>query len=228
MKQRLIEGLKTLAVAFGAWLVISTFLVQGYRIPSESMEGTLLPGDWLFVTKALYGAEVPVIDRHMPAIREPRRGDIVVFHSVEEDLTVVKRVMGLPGDTLSMRDGVVTRNGEGISEPYVTPPPALRSESPEVRERMRRWQAAHFAGPVPSDYHPDLYQWGPVVVPAESLFVMGDNRDESYDGRYWGFLPRRNVRGAPLIIYYSYDPASWRPLPFLSAIRWGRLGKRPR
>ena len=164
----------------------------------------------------------------MPAIREPRRGDLVVFHSVEEDLAVVKRVMGLPGDTLSMRDGVVIRNGVRLSEPYITPPPALRSESPEVRARMRSWQLPHFAGSAPAGYDPDLYQWGPIVVPPESLFVMGDNRDQSYDGRYWGFLPRRNVRGAPLVIYYSYDPASWRPLPFLSAIRWGRLGTWPR
>jgi len=228
VKQRLLEGIKTVAVALGVWLVISTFLVQGYRIPSESMEGTLLPGDWLFVTKALYGADVPLIDRRMPAIREPRRGDLVVFHSVEEDLAVVKRVMGLPGDTLSMRDGVVIRNGVRLSEPYITPPPALRSESPEVRARMRSWQLPHFAGSAPAGYDPDLYQWGPIVVPPESLFVMGDNRDQSYDGRYWGFLPRRNVRGAPLVIYYSYDPASWRPLPFLSAIRWGRLGTWPR
>jgi signal peptidase I len=228
VKQRLVEGLKTIAVAFGIWLVVSTFLVQGYRIPSPSMEGTLLPGDWLFVTKALYGAEVPLIHRHMPAIREPRRGDLVIFHSVEEDLTVVKRVMGLAGDTLSMQDGVVIRNGVRLAEPYVTPPPALRSESPEVRTRMRTWQLAHFAGSAPADYQPDLYRWGPVVVPPDSLFVMGDNRDQSYDGRYWGFLPRRNIRGAPLIIYYSYDPDSWRPLPFLSAIRWGRFGTRPR
>lgn len=228
MKQRLVDGLKTIAVAFGIWLVVSTFLVQGYRIPSESMEGTLLPGDWLFVTKALYGAEVPLINRHMPAIREPRRGDLVIFHSVEEDLTVVKRVMGLAGDTLSMQNGMVIRNGTRLAEAYVTPPPALRSESPEVRARMRRWQLAHFAGSAPADYNPDLYQWGPVVVPPDSLFVMGDNRDQSYDGRYWGFLPRRNVRGAPLLIYYSYDPDSWRPLPFLSAIRWGRIGSWPR
>jgi signal peptidase I len=227
VKRRLLEWLKTVAGAFAVWLVISTFLVQGYRIPSESMEGTLLPGDWLFVTKALYGAEVPLLDRHLPAIRQPRRGDVVVFHSVEEALTVVKRVIGLAGDTLSMRDGQVFRNGAALAEPYVLPPPAIRSESAEVRARMRRWQVAHFAGTVPADYQPDLYRWGPIVVPPDSLFVMGDNRDQSYDGRYWGFLPRRNVRGAPLIIYYSYDPDSWRPLPFLSAIRWGRLGTRP-
>jgi signal peptidase I len=227
VKQRLLEWLKAVAGAFTVWLLISSFLVQGYRIPSPSMEGTLLPGDWLFVTKALYGADVPLLDRRLPALREPRHGDIVVFHSVEEELTVVKRVIGLPGDTLSMRDGQVIRNGASLAEPYVTAPAALRSESPEVRARMRHWQLPHLAGTAPAEYQPDLYQWGPIVVPSDSLFVMGDNRDLSYDGRYWGFLPRRNIRGAPLIIYYSYDPASWRPLPFISAIRWGRLGTRP-
>lgn len=227
MKSRLLEWLKTAAFAFGVWLLISTFLVQGYRIPSESMEGTLLPGDWLFVTKALYGAEVPLLDRRMPAVRQPRQGDIVVFHSVEEDLMVVKRVIGVAGDTLSMQDGRVIRNGLPLAEPYVLAPPALRTESPEVRARMRRWQLPHYAGTTPADYQPDLYRWGPIVVPPESLFVMGDNRDQSYDGRYWGFLPRRSIRGAPLLIYYSYDPATWRPLPFISAIRWGRLGARP-
>ncbi len=227
MKSKLLELLKTVAVAFAVWLVISTFLVQGYRIPSQSMESTLLPGDWLFVTKSLYGAEVPLLHARLPGFREPRRGDVVVFHSVEEDLTIVKRVIGLAGDTLSMRDGTVIRNGQPLVEPYVTPPPALRSEAPEVRDRMRRWQLPHYVGATPADYHPDLYQWGPIVVPPDSLFAMGDNRDQSYDGRYWGFLPRHNIRGAPLIIYYSYDPSSWRPLPFLSAIRWSRIGVRP-
>lgn len=229
MNPKLVELVKTVAIAFAVWLVISTFLVQGYRIPSPSMVGTLLPGDWLFVTKALYGAEVPLINKRLPGFREPRRGDVVVFHSVdgEGDLTVVKRVIGVSGDTLAMKDGSVIRNGQPVSEPYVTPPPALRSESPDVRDRMRRWQLIHYVGTAPADYHPDLYQWGPIVVPHDSLFVMGDNRDNSYDGRYWGFLPRNNIRGAPLIIYYSYDPDNWRPLPFFSAIRWGRIGTRP-
>ena len=227
MKHRLLEWVRTIAGALVIWLVLSTFLVQGFRIPSESMEGTLLPGDWLFVNKALYGAEVPLIHRHMPAVREPRHGDLVVFHSVEEELMVVKRVIGLPGDTLAMKAGQVFRDGRALEEPYVTPPPAIRSESPAVRARMRAWQLPRLVGVDAAGYDPDLYEWGPIVIPPESLFVMGDNRDQSYDGRYWGFLPRRNLRGSPIVIYYSYAPDSWRPLPFLSAVRWNRIGTRP-
>jgi len=227
VKHRLLEWVRTIAGALVIWLVLSTFLVQGFRIPSESMEGTLLPGDWLFVNKALYGAEVPLIHRHMPAVREPRHGDLVVFHSVEEELMVVKRVIGLPGDTLAMKAGQVFRDGRALEEPYVTPPPAIRSESPAVRARMRAWQLPRLVGVDAAGYDPDLYEWGPIVIPPESLFVMGDNRDQSYDGRYWGFLPRRNLRGSPIVIYYSYAPDSWRPLPFLSAVRWNRIGTRP-
>lgn len=227
MRHRLVEWIRTVAGALVIWLVISTFLVQGFRIPSPSMENTLLPGDWLFVNKALYGAEVPLIHRHMPAVREPHHGDLVVFHSVEEELMVVKRVIGLPGDTLAMKAGRLFRDGVALEEPYVVPPPAIRSESPEVRARMRAWQRSHLASIDTAGYAADLYDWGPIVVPRDSLFVMGDNRDQSYDGRYWGFLPRRNLRGSPLVIYYSYDPDSWRPLPFLSATRWSRIGTRP-
>jgi signal peptidase I len=88
---------------------------------------------------------------------------------------------------------------------------------------MRRWQVSHLVGRDPATYQPDLHDWGPIVVPPDSFFMMGDNRDSSYDGRYWGFLPRLNVRGRPLIVYFSYDKNSYKPLPFLSAIRWGRL-----
>ena len=81
---------------------------------------------------------------------------------------------------------------------------------------MRSWQEAYYVGPDRERYQPDLHDWGPLVVPAGSYFMMGDNRDCSYDGRYWGFLPRQNVRGQPMFIYYSYDPSSWRALPFIT------------
>jgi signal peptidase I len=96
------------------------------------------------------------------------------------------------------------------------------------RERMRRWQTPHLVSGVrPETYHPDLNNWGPIVVPADSFFMMGDNRDGSYDGRYWGFLPRANVRGRPLIVYYSYDGNTYKPLPFVTNIRWGRIFTTP-
>jgi signal peptidase I len=93
---------------------------------------------------------------------------------------------------------------------------------------MREWQLPHLVNRDPATYQPDLQDWGPVVVPRDSFFMMGDNRDSSYDGRYWGFLPRQNVRGRPLVVYFSYDPSSWRALPFLTAVRWSRLFTSPK
>jgi len=222
-----LEWIKSIAVALVVWQVLRIFLIEAFRIPSGSMQNTLLVGDFLFVNKFLYGAEVPFIGKRLPAVREPERGDIIVFDSVEEDLKVVKRLIGVAGDTLEMRAGVVFRNGVSIAEPYAVNNDPERSEDPSMRMRMREWQVQHYAGQVPDDYQPDLHHWGPVVVPAESLFVMGDNRDGSYDGRYWGFLPRINVRGRPLLVYFSYDQESWKSFPFLTEVRWKRLFHRP-
>lgn len=219
---------KSIAIAVVIWLFLKIFLVEAFRIPSPSMENTLLPGDFLFVNKAIYGAVVPFTSWRLPAFREPARGDVVVFDSVEEEgMDIVKRVIGVAGDTLEMREGQVYRNGELQAEPFVVHTDITKSESPRVRAQMRAWQVSHLVGVDPATYQPDLQDWGPIVVPADSFFVMGDNRDESYDGRYWGFLPRRNIRGTPIVIYYSYNPDSWRSLKFLTAIRWDRLLHHP-
>ena len=219
---------KSILVALLVWFFLRTFLVEAFRIPSGSMEGTLLIGDFLFVNKALYGAEVPILGTRLPAVREPRRNDILVFDSVEDEgLKVVKRLIGMPGDTLSMENGELFRNGERVNEPYALHSDPTRSEDPIQRAKMREWQLPHLVKRDSTKYQPDLQEWGPIVVPADSFFMMGDNRDSSYDGRYWGFLPRRNVRGKPLVVYFSYDPSSWRALPFLTAVRWGRLFSSP-
>jgi signal peptidase I len=118
------------------------------------------------------------------------------------------------------------RNGREVTEPYVIHVDITRSEQPMRRVQMREWQMRHLAGVDPATYEPDLQDWGPIVVPRDSFFMMGDNRENSYDSRYWGFLPRRNVRGRPMFVYYSYDADSWRALPFLTAVRWGRIGHR--
>jgi signal peptidase I len=191
------------------------------------MENTLLVDDWLFVTKALYGAEVPFTGRHLPAFREPRRGEIVVFKSVEGNFDVVKRLVGVRGDTLAMRHGRLIRNGVELVEPYVVHDDSTRSEQPAERDRMRRWQIRHLVGDT-TGYRPDVQDWGPLVVPPDSFFMMGDNRDNSLDSRYWGLVPRGNIRGKPMFIYYSYDGTSWRSLPALTAIRWNHLFSQPR
>jgi signal peptidase I len=228
VSQALWEWTKSILIAVVVWLLLRTFLVEAFRIPSGSMENTLLIGDFLFVNKAVYGAEVPFTGRHLPAFREPVRGDVLVFDSVEEEgLKVVKRLIGMPGDTLAMKGSVLQRNGVAVDEPYVRHDNPSKSESPEFRQKMHDWQVRHLVGDT-TGYLPDLQDWGPIVVPPDSFFMMGDNRDLSYDGRYWGFLPRANVRGTPLVIYYSYDPGSWKVLRPLTAIRWGRLFSRPR
>lgn len=221
-----LEWLKSIAIALVIWLVLRTFLVEAFRIPSSSMEHTLLVGDFLFVNKALYGAEVPLVHARLPAVREPRRLDIVVFDSkTEAGVKVVKRLIGMPGDTLEMLAGVLSRNGARQVESYAQ---HVDASSDLADPEMRLWQLPYLAPGVDREsYRPTRDTWGPIVVPQGQYFVMGDNRDNSYDSRYWGFLDRRVLRGRPLFIYYSFDGESWRVLPFLTAIRWGRVGRQP-
>lgn len=224
----LIEWAKSIAFAVVVYIVLRIFLLQAFRIPSPSMERTLLPGDWLFVNKAIYGAPVPFTSWRTPAFREPAHGDIVVFISVETpDLDVVKRVIGLPGDTIEMKDHAIYRNGVLVDEPNAVYDDTVAADPAEYRMKIRAWQLAHLARDT-AGYAPDRKHWGPIVVPHDSMFVMGDNRDHSWDGRFWGFLPRANVRGTPLFLYYSYDPDTYKPLPGLTNIRWGRFFHVPR
>ena len=222
MRQSTWEWVKSIAVALVIWLVVRSLLVEAFRIPSGSMENTLLIGDFLFVNKTLYGAEIPLTSKHLPPIREPKRLDIVVFRSVEEASTnVVKRVIGMPGDTISMKDNIVQINGRALDEPYVvrTDPLADREEP-----QMHDWQVKRVIGRNPGSYRPTLHNWGPLVVPPDSFLVMGDNRNNSYDGRFWGF----HQRPAPdAVIYYSYDKEGLLPLQFVTAIRWGRIFSSP-
>lgn len=220
------EWVKSIAVALVIWLVVRSLLVEAFRIPSGSMENTLLIGDFLFVNKTLYGAEIPLTNGHLPPVREPKRLDIVVFRSVEDASTnVVKRVIGMPGDTLGMKENVLQVNGRPADEPYV-----IRTDpgsDPEIPS-MRTWQLKYLVKTDTAKYRPTLKNWGPIVVPQDSFMVMGDNRDNSYDSRYWGFLGRDRIRGRPLMIYYSYDKEGMLPLPFLTSIRWGRIFSSPR
>lgn len=217
---------RSLAIAAVAWLTLRLFVVQAFDIPSGSMEGTLMTGDVMFVNKAGFGAEIPFTRFHVPALREPRRGEILVFRSVEGKWDVVKRMVGMPGDTVAMRDGRLIRNGTPVIEPYAVHARPNRSETRRERRLMSKWQAPFYVG-GDSAYLPDVQNWGPLVVPAGHYFMLGDNRDDSRDSRYWGFLPRRNVVGTPSLVYFSYDPASARSMPALTAIRWNRIFARP-
>jgi len=219
------EWAKSIAVALVIWLVLRSLLIEAFRIPSSSMEHTLLVGDFLFVNKALYGAEVPIVHARLPAFRDPVRGDIVVFDSrTQLGVKVVKRLVGMPGDTLEMRSGVLYRDGKVQDESYIVRVDSLG----DTTDGEMRWQLSYLLPDVDREaYRPSRDNWGPLLVPVGQYFVMGDNRDNSYDSRYWGFVDRRVIRGRPLFVYYSFDRDSWRALPFLTAIRWGRLGTRP-
>ncbi len=220
------DWIKSIVIALVIWFFLRALLVEAFRIPSGSMENTLLVGDFLFVNKALYGAEIPIVNKRLPAFREPQRFDIVIFESPEEPgVSVVKRVVGLPGDTLSMVGGVLHLNGDPVQEPHARQGDQLSDpEDP----RMRDWQVRYLVDRDRRTYRPSLKNWGPIAVPPDSLFVMGDNRDNSYDSRYWGFLGRDRIAGRPLVIYYSFDKHGLMPLPFLTGIRWSRIFSAPR
>lgn len=216
------EWVKTLSVAFVIFLVVRTFLVEAFRIPTGSMERTLLVGDFLLVNKAVYGATIPGTDVRLPGFRDPQRGDIVVFTNPEDGKSnFVKRIVGLPGDTLAMRDGVLHVNGAPEEAPYVQRvDPDGDAPSPRFD-----WQGAYL-GPSArgKPYRPTRDNWGPIVVPPEHYFALGDNRDNSLDSRYWGFVPSRLIKGRPLLIYYSFDRDRNHPFPWIADARWNRIG----
>jgi signal peptidase I len=222
--QAALEWTKSIAIALVIWFIVRSLLVEAFRIPSGSMENTLLIGDFLFVNKALYGAEIPVVHKRLPALREPERYDIVVFDSPEEPgINVVKRVVGLPGDTLQMVENVLHVDSRRMEESHVV----TSGSTYDPEDPRMLWQSEYLANRPPRSYRPSLKNWGPIVVPPDSFFVMGDNRDNSYDSRYWGFLGRDRVAGRPLFIYYSFDKRGVMPLPFLTNIRWDRIFSRP-
>jgi len=200
-----VEFLASLAAVLVTGLFIITFILQAFEIPSSSMEDTLLIGDHVFVNREQFAPQTNWMGPLLP-YRDIKRGDIVVFLSpAEPGLYVVKRIMGVPGDRIHLRDGAVYRNGEKLNEPYVmhkgpifydpyrdnfpaVPPSDAYNVSPDWQLQMR----SHVAGED-------------IVVPPNSYFGMGDNRDVSLDSRYWGFIPKENVIGRPMFVYWSFN-----------------------
>ncbi|MDX1646718.1 MAG: signal peptidase I [Longimicrobiales bacterium] len=219
------DWLKSVAIAFILFLFIRATVVEAYKIPTSSMESTLLVGDFLLVNKATYGARLPGTDIELPALAEPRRGDVVVFHPPHEpEKNYVKRVVGISGDTLEMKNKQLFLNGSPLWEPYAR---HLDRRGDAVHPDME-WQSHHLIASTRTEYHPTRDNWGPLVVPEGRYFVLGDNRDNSEDSRYWGFVTRDRIRGRPWIVYYSYIPPHPDSTSALPAVRWDRLGKRIR
>lgn len=184
-------------------IILRTFVIQAFKIPSGSMEDTLLIGDHLLVNKFIYGVQLPFVDGRFLTIRHPERGDVIVFEfpgdanlSYFQRRDFIKRVIGTPGDTIEVRNKKVYVNGE----PYV------------IDQELHRDPNIVGPGYGPRDNMPA------VKVPAGHYFCMGDNRDHSFDSRFWGFVPDANIKGLAFIKYWSWD--SERTLP-----RLGRIGR---
>ena len=196
------ETVEAVVFAFIIAMVIRTFVIQAFKIPSGSMIPTLLVGDHLLVNKFLLGTPVDIPFTnihlfHMPGLRNPRRGDVIVFKYPDNPTRdFIKRVIGVGGDVVESRNKVIFVNGKKLVEPYVQ----------HVDNTIKP------GGIDPRD------NFGPIQVPRGDVFVMGDNRDESYDSRYWGFVEDDQIKGKAIIIYWSWDKNKhW--------VRFNRIGE---
>ena len=210
-RETTVEFLASLASVLVTGLFIITFIFQAFEIPSASMEKTLLVGDHVFVNRVAFSPSTNWVGPIIP-YRQIHRGDIVVFLSADPrtpELYIVKRIIGIPGDRIHLRNGVVYRNGEKLDEPYVN-----RSEGADSEYSYDSYRDEFPAVP-PSDDSNVIPEWrltlpqhienGEIVVPPDSYFGMGDNRDRSLDSRYWGFIPKDHVIGRPMFIYWSFE-----------------------
>ena len=220
----LAETLKSVLYALVVFFILRFFLIATFVIDSGSMERTLLVGDLLIVNRVAMGSKVPFTNLRIPGYADPRRGDVLVFDPPHDDtLTLVKRLVGMPGDTLEMRDKVLILNGEPQDEPYV-----VLTGHPDAPDPSMMWQQQILLGGPRDDYWPTRDNWGPLVIPPERYFMLGDNRDTSLDARMWGLVERWRFEGRVWAIYYSYNRGSLRPFPALREVRWGRIGDRVR
>ena len=216
------EYAEVILVAVGLALLIRTFVVQAFRIPSASMEDTLLVGDFLLANKFIYGARVPFTDYRLPALREPKPGDVIIFeYPLNTSRDFVKRCVAGPKQTVEIQNKILYVDGKRAIDPIrskYTDPKILPAKSPNGRRD----------------------NFGPVVVPEGHFFVMGDNRDNSEDSRYWSFLSYKLIKGQAFILYLSWAPDAGAPeytgllsLPkillynlrhFSQRVRWSRIG----
>jgi signal peptidase I len=196
------EYVEALLPAVLLFFFIRTFLFQAFRIPTGSMEDTLAVGDFLFVNKFLYGAKVPFLDVRLPGIRDPEPGDIIVFrYPRDPSKDFIKRCVAVEGQIVEIRNKQVYVDG-------------VLQDSPFVKFTDRNVRAN------PADPRDNF---GPAKVPPGHLFMMGDNRDNSHDSRYWGYMNRDLIKGKALFIYWSWDPRR-KLMHLIPTPRWGRIG----
>jgi signal peptidase I len=205
------EYFESICIAVILALFIRTFVVQAFKIPTGSMENNLLIGDHLLVNKFVYGPTLSAVEETVLPIDEIKRGDVVVFKYPEEpERDFIKRIIGLPGETLELRNKKVYIDGRPLDEPYVQflePPADSEAGDPDFTDFDLR------------------KQYGPVTVPAHHYFAMGDNRDNSQDSRFIGPIPAENLVGRAEILFFSVDgsAALWEVWRWPTAIRWWRL-----
>jgi len=191
------EYAESIIIAVLLALVIRTFIVQAFKIPSGSMEDTLAIGDHILVNKFIYGSKIPFTDSRVMKLRDPRRGDVIVFEYPEDpSKDFIKRVIGTPGDTVEVKDKRVYVNGALYANPH------------EVHKE---------SDVIPKEANPRDFK-DAVKVPPGNYFVMGDNRDRSYDSRFWGFVSMDKIKGLAFIKYWSWDKDKFR-------VRFGSIGK---
>lgn len=203
------------------WLVRS-FLIQPYRVPTGSLAPTILPGDFIAVSQYAYGLHLPVSHTRLFAVGQPQRGDIALFYFPEDTRTVyVKRVVGLPGDVLEYRDKQLVINGRPMQQ---TLQGKVVDEEPGQAAVIVEQRLEHLGDKTHAIYLREQNVFGHpghlrVKVPPHQYFVMGDNRDNSYDSRYWGFVPEQYLIGRALLIWMSWDSLHHK-------VRWHRIGRR--
>jgi signal peptidase I len=180
------EYAEAAAIAVLLALFIRTFVVQAFKIPSGSMEPTLLVGDHILVNKFIYGIKIPFIQKTIIPVKDPERGDVIVFiYPVDPSKDFIKRAIGLPGERIEIVGRTIYINGVPYKDPHGYYSPSGGPADPQSKERF-----------------------GPVTVPEGHIFVMGDNRNHSYDSRFWGFVPIESVKGKAFIIYWSWP--NWK------------------
>ncbi len=195
------EYVEPIVIAILIALFIRTFIVQAFKIPSSSMEPTLLVGDHILVNKFIYGVRIPLTDTKLFQFKKPQRGDIIVFiYPRDHSKDFIKRVIGMEGEKVEILRNKIYINDKLIDDPWGK----YNEQSNWIR------------------YLQPMERYGPEIVPKNSLFVLGDNRDNSQDSRFWGFVDVNAVKGKAFIIYFSLD---WYAQNLLDKIRWGRLGK---